>query len=148
MKTIFKSNKTFYFILLLVILVTATFHITKNKTTETYDMFTENITCPIEYGESECINGKIYTPFYNPNNVSIINIKLFIPKSNGVDIYNVMAPLEPDKAESLTTADCYNVENLTQFMEKIKLKWCCEDNCYETYMNNTSENVTLSKKIS
>jgi len=65
-----------------------------------------------------------------------------------MDIYNVKEALESQEAKSLTTTDCYNIKNLTQFMSKVKLKWCCENNCYETYMNNTSENVTLSKKIS
>ena len=107
-----------------------------------------NSSCILEYGSSECINGKIYTPFYNPGNISIENVKVIIPKPNGVDIYNVQEPLGPGEAKSLTTTDCSGEQNLTQIMSLFRLRWCCEDKCYEIYMNssNMNENVTLSKQ--
>ena len=143
-----KSSKKIYLIFLLVILITAARYLQEHNSLASYDLTGKNTTCPLEYGYSECINGKIYTPFYNPNNVSIENVKVLIPKPNGVDIYNVQEPLGPKEAKSLTTTDCSDEENLTQIVSLFRLRWCCNESCYEIYMNasNLNENVTLSKQ--
>ncbi len=109
---ILKNERKYIYIILLITVVITAFFQFKDKTEQT-SIPVLNESCMLEYGKSECIDGKIYTPFYNPNNVSINTVKLFIPKSNGVDIYNVMEPLKSEESEALTTADCSNIENFS-----------------------------------
>jgi len=100
----------------------------------------EDISCPIEYSNIECINNTPVIGFYNPNNISLENIRLIVPTEAGVDIYNVNESLTPDITETLVifNSPCSLQE------DKIKLNWCCGE-CYNTYMKNPTEDLKVSK---
>ena len=109
-----------------------------NTEKEKKDM--ENVICPIEYSNMNCINNTPVIGFYNPNNISLESIRLTVPTDAGVDIYNVNESLAPDITETLVifNSPCSLQE------DKIKLNWCCGE-CYNTYMKNPTEDLKVSK---
>ncbi|MCD6368087.1 MAG: hypothetical protein J7L45_03315 [Candidatus Aenigmarchaeota archaeon] len=100
----------------------------------------ENISCPIEYGKMECVNGSPVVGFYNPNKLDLKKISLIVPSGNGVDIYHVIDPLKSNKTEMLVIFN----SNCSLRQEDIELKWCCE-NCYSTYMKDPSEDIKVGE---
>lgn len=97
--------------------------------------------CPIEYGKLVCLEGKPRIPFFNPNGFKLTNTNVIIPKSDGVDIYSVNEPLEAYTTEVLTLIyhDCpFNLKT-----EDLKVKWCCDSDCYEVQMFTPSDDLTV-----
>ena len=97
--------------------------------------------CPIEYGEAECISGKIHIPFYNPNKNDITSVSVSIASGEDKDIFNVDSPLLPDKPEVLIVGSCQGDVD----MKKFELSWCCGDACFDSKMNATSDELSLKK---
>ncbi|MCX6802522.1 MAG: hypothetical protein NT067_05440 [Candidatus Diapherotrites archaeon] len=96
--------------------------------------------CVLEYGKSECIEGKLNVPFYNSGAKIIVSAEITIPKKNGIDIASITSQLQPQNTGSVKLTDCGAIDS----SRPLKLKWCCEK-CYETEMNNPSDSVELEK---
>lgn len=94
--------------------------------------------CEIEYSETECVNGRLKTAFYNPNNQKITYVKVSVPVNSGTNLYNVDDPLPPKEIGRLTTAKCKDKRQ-----EDLLLKWCCKEKCFKMEMTNPSEDLTL-----
>jgi len=94
--------------------------------------------CLLEYGHWECINGKIAIPFYNAGEKTITYASIAIPVKTGYDIYATSEHLESKKTGVLLTANCEGVA-----LENSKLKWCCAEDCFETYMNNPKKEISI-----
>ncbi|GEM_PF-1580791 len=94
--------------------------------------------CVINYGRAECINGRAVIPFYNAGEKTIKSVHVYLPVSNGTDIFNVIQPLQVMEAKSLTASACSSVSDFN----KIRVKWCCEK-CYEAEMDSPSEQVNV-----
>jgi hypothetical protein len=102
--------------------------------------------CPIEFGNVACFDEQAILPFYNPNDIDLTGIQVFVPKPNGVDIYNVDQPLKVNKTEVLIlhTLSC----DSTVRAEELKIRWCCEGKCYESLLSTPTEGFELEKSES
>lgn len=96
--------------------------------------------CLLDYGESQCIDGFLSTPFYNAGKKTINSTQIRIPTKNGVDIANITEPLAPNKSGVVQLSKCDIVDKT----KPLKLKWCCEK-CYEAEMTNPSKAITIIK---
>jgi hypothetical protein len=96
--------------------------------------------CVLEYGKSECIEGKLTVPFFNAGTKSILSAEITIPTRNGIDIAGISEQLLPQQAAQAKTTAC----DLVDSSRPLKLKWCCEK-CYGTEMSNPSESVSFEK---
>lgn len=93
--------------------------------------------CVLDYGESECLGGRIVIPFYNSGGKAVTHVRITLPVSSGQDIFEIFEPLAPGEGKSATLSECRKATG-----EKASLYWCCEE-CYGTDMNNPSEKVRV-----
>jgi len=102
-----------------------------------------NESCKIMYSYPKIINGTISVAFYNPSESNMTGIKVIVPKSNGVDIYNVNKPLLSNKTEVLTFFKYTGpIENVNKFT----IVWCCDDICYKSKLNRYSNSIKINVK--
>lgn len=101
-----------------------------------------HIDCLIEYGYSKCYEGKLYIPFYNPNERNITFVRISIPVKTGTNIYNVNESLIPKSSGVLPTIECRKDVNSKNF----RLMWCCDDKCFKIKMDKPSKDVKILKK--
>ncbi|MFH1235135.1 MAG: hypothetical protein V1493_05995 [Candidatus Diapherotrites archaeon] len=94
--------------------------------------------CSIEYGQYECIGGKIVVPFFNPNALEISSVKITIPTKGGTDIVAVNQPLPAEKTGAITATACAEVAEGRPF----RLEWCCTE-CFTADMNNPSPDLKI-----
>lgn len=134
-----QGKKTAFLLFFLVVLIVGLYSVFSSD--YTLVLSPENTECPIEYGELECIDGQAVVPFFNPNKIDLTEIKIQVPKSNGVDIYNVDAPLRVNATETLTlhTVSCPT----TMQAEQLKISWCCLDECYESLLTTPTEGFEI-----
>lgn len=99
--------------------------------------------CHIEYGFSECIDGSLVTPFYNPGNKDLTRVSMYFYDGEDVDIYNCREPLRPGISETLTTIPC----TADIDMSEVRLEWCCGDECSDTSMTEPSTDLSLVQGV-
>ena len=98
--------------------------------------------CMIEYGYSQCYEGKLYIPFYNPNQRNITFLQVSIPVKRGTNVYEVREPLYSNESKALPTINCESNIRTDPF----RLMWCCEEDCFEVKMNEPSDDVRVELK--
>ena len=99
--------------------------------------------CLIEYGFSECIDGNVVTAFFNPGTNELRRVSMYFYDGEDVDIYNCREPLYPGETEALTTVSCASKMD----MSKVKLEWCCGEECFDALMDEPSEDLTLVRAV-
>ena len=129
-KNWFQYSKTIVFFIAILIIAIYHFFFESNV----------NVTCPIEYGRSQCVEGKLLIPFYNPNNVSIEKLRLIVPTKRGKDIYNVKEPLLKNETKILVLNKCYDSD-----ISRYVIQWCCKNKCYTQFLANPSEEIMIIK---
>ena len=106
------------------------------------NQFTENqsqeIICSIEYSKPKCVNSSYIISFYNPNGFELHKIQIIVKKSDGTDIISINNPLAQNKTEILRLPECYEID-------KVDIKWCCADICYQSPLTAYSEDLNLVK---
>lgn len=100
----------------------------------------DNISCPIEYSNIECINSTPVIGFFNPNKFDLDNISLTVPANDGVDVYHVIEPLKNNTTETLIifNSPCSLIQS------KIRVHWCCGE-CYTFYMDKPTQDIKVGK---
>jgi hypothetical protein len=99
--------------------------------------------CYIEYGSSECIDGSLVTPFFNPGTEDLRRVSMYFYSGEDVDIYNCAEPLIPGDPGTLTTIPCAADMDTS----RVKLEYCCGEDCYETMMDDPSEDLSLVRMV-
>jgi hypothetical protein len=99
--------------------------------------------CLIEYGLSECIDGNTVTAFFNPGTSELRRVSMYFYDGEDVDIYNCREPLSPGATETLTTVSCTSDMD----MSRVKLEWCCGEECFDALMNEPSDDLTLVRAV-
>ncbi|MEM4662732.1 MAG: hypothetical protein QXM75_01795 [Candidatus Diapherotrites archaeon] len=94
--------------------------------------------CVLEYGQWQCIEGKIAIPFYNPGPKDITLARVSIPVTKGLNIYEANDLLHSNEAGSLITANCEEA-----FMEKANLQWCCSGMCFISDFKSPNLNISI-----
>lgn len=94
--------------------------------------------CVLEYGQWQCIDGKVVIPFYNAGSENIKTVKVSIPITNGVDIYEANDLLHSNKAGTLITANCEEA-----FMESANVRWCCSEKCFINDFKSPNLNISI-----
>ncbi len=97
--------------------------------------------CVLEYGAPECADGKIAVPFYNAGEKEIGSVRVSLPASSGIDLFNVEQPLSAKESKSLMFSECSRLGS----PEEIKVKWCCTK-CYETKLDSPNKQIILVPK--
>lgn len=92
--------------------------------------------CPIEYSKPNCLNSSYFILFYNPNEFELHKIQIIAKKPDGKDMISVDAPLAQNKTEILVLPECYEIE-------KVDVKWCCADICYQAPLTAYSEDLLV-----
>jgi hypothetical protein len=103
-------------------------------------LFPPNISpgCEVFYN-SKCINGTLYVALFNPGKTDYTDIQLTFPVGNGLNIYNINAPLPSQELKTVGTENCNGGADTSN----VELRWCCEDNCYKVKMRNPDKNITF-----
>jgi len=97
--------------------------------------------CVLEYGIPECADGQIAVPFYNAGEKEISSVRVSLPVSSEIDLFNVEQPLSSKESKSLVFSECSRLGS----PEEIKVKWCCTK-CYETKLDNPNKQIILISK--
>ncbi len=125
---------------LLVILIGGIFYYIQESYILSQIFVAERENCVLEYGNWECVDGKIAIPFYNAGEKDITFTSVTIPVRNGENIYNVDEPLKSGSTGVLITANCDEIVS-----ENFILKWCCGDKCFVAPMDRPDSNITLMR---
>jgi len=100
--------------------------------------------CELEYGHLQCSEGKAVLPFYNPSSSPLHNISVRVKQGAGVNIYNVLQPLEAGTVETLTLPQLPCNSELEE--RDLRLSWCCQDQCFDQKATKPSDDLEIVKE--
>lgn len=127
-----------FFIILFFVLLALYIYLALGTPAVVQDTAPETDGCGIEYGQYECIAGRIAIPFFNPNKQEISSMKITIPTRNGTDIVSVVQPLPSNETGTIAVTACKDIVEGRPF----GLEWCCTE-CFETDMSSPSQEVKI-----